>query len=426
LNRHLSSKVFVGRQDNIQELLRIFERKRSITILAGEAGIGKSALLEQFYDILFNSPSHHSTLLIGFYDQSKSLIGQSQSLLYPFVIALKSLVEYALKTKEFTEEIESAAKRIDRVLVKFAKKKGLEIAGAVIQDIVNKTGFKETLKTVTEAYTSFKQEKPVILAQDYLFQHKEEAIFEYMEIYNKLAEEFNERRFVLMFDQFESASKSSVDFLINFCRKMPENFHVIVSIKIEEDIWSDTVARELYRHTKRRLDEIGATEIRLGGLSTEDIGQWISKIRGVTLPLYPDLVRIRENSAGFPMLLNEWINQSETFDSTRIDRSKLCEHIMMRTQSLDNDELIILNKSAVLTHPLTITELAEFLNTEFAQLRPVLDRLKEFGLFERKNNHDWFKHELVQKCLEDSLDEISRRSFHNDAANYYLRKQGIA
>jgi predicted ATPase len=111
LNHHFSPKIFVGRQDNMQELLQIFERKRSITILAGEAGIGKSALLEQFYDTLFNH--YHATLLIGFYDQSKNLIGESQSILYPFIIALESLVEYAMETKESNEETESTPYKLN-------------------------------------------------------------------------------------------------------------------------------------------------------------------------------------------------------------------------------------------------------------------------------------------------------------------------
>jgi KaiC/GvpD/RAD55 family RecA-like ATPase len=77
--------------------------RQSITLVAGEAGIGKSVLLEEFYNRLCKTDP--PTLLIGFYDRNKSLIGESQSLLYPFIVVLESLVKYAKETERFNEKL---------------------------------------------------------------------------------------------------------------------------------------------------------------------------------------------------------------------------------------------------------------------------------------------------------------------------------
>jgi hypothetical protein len=108
--------------------------------------------LEKFYGLLLDKKS---ALLVGFCDQSRSLVGESQTLLYPFVCVLEGLVEYAIETEELSERIEAATKRIEKTFIKFAKAKGLEIAGAIIQDLVNKVGLRETFKIAREAHSIF-------------------------------------------------------------------------------------------------------------------------------------------------------------------------------------------------------------------------------------------------------------------------------
>jgi hypothetical protein len=92
-----------------------------------------------------------------------------------------------------------------------------------------------------------------------------------------------------------------------------------------------------------------AKELVLTGLSEQAIGEWIKSVKGVELPFSPHIMRIRQNSAGFPMLLKEWINQSEDLNYNEIDRSKLCEYISARKRGLgDNtDDKVKLNKIAL-------------------------------------------------------------------------------
>ena len=55
-------------------------------------------------------------------------------------------------------------------------------------------------------------------AEDYAAKNKDEALQAYLDIFRSLAEEFKERRFVLIFDQFENVGKASTDFFLNFVK----------------------------------------------------------------------------------------------------------------------------------------------------------------------------------------------------------------
>jgi hypothetical protein len=52
-----------------------------------------------------------------------------------------------------------------------------------------------------------------------------------------------------------------------------------------------------------------------------------------------------------------------------------------------------------------------------------MERLVDKGLFEKnKDGYSWFKHELVQKCLDDRLQNEFRpiyEEYHNNAAAFY-------
>jgi hypothetical protein len=85
----------------------------------------------------------------------------------------------------------------------------------------------------------------------------------------------------------------------------------------------------LRKHTKNESYELDAKEITIEGLSIEDICKWIKRVRGTPLPLNPDLQRIRENSAGLPLLLVEWIRSSKDLkDYDMIRRDKVCNQII--------------------------------------------------------------------------------------------------
>jgi hypothetical protein len=131
-------------------------------------------------------------------------------------------------------------------------------------------------------------------------------------------------------------------------------FHIIVSFRTETGRWEyDTPARKLFEETKDKLiRDFGGKELRLEGLSAESIGIWIKVSRGLSLPLVPDLQRIRENSGGLPLLLDEWIKHSKDLkDYEEIKRDQLCDQIIKEEEGLTNEDLVKLYKLAILLQP---------------------------------------------------------------------------
>jgi hypothetical protein len=150
------------------------------------------------------------------------------------------------------------------------------------------------------------QKSAAMLAEDYVSKNQSEAILSYLGIFQSLADEFKDRRFVLLFDKFEFTKKASVNFLINFVNRMPDKFHIVISFRTEGEeetgnVSSDSVSIELYQFARGNLIEAGSKPLRLLGLSEKDIGLWIKIVTGIQLPLTPELKRIKENSAGSPL-----------------------------------------------------------------------------------------------------------------------------
>ena len=246
---------------------------------------------------------------------------------------MEKLVNSAKESQQLGEKIDSTMARVKRGLLKFGKEQGIKMGVAIIEDVANKVGLKETLDVGKDIIKDIGSEKTsLMLAQQYIADHRDEARQSYLEIFKAIADEFKERRFVLIFDQFESVGKASTDFFLNFVKflKPQERFDIIVSFRTDDTTWNDPAARKVYEDLERKMTyDLGAKKIPIEGLSAEDIGKWIKQVRGISLPLIPDLQRIRENSAGFPLLLDEWIKSSNDLkDYDNIKRDKLCIRLL--------------------------------------------------------------------------------------------------
>ena len=60
------------------------ESKKTTRILHGEAGVGKSRVLDKFYQILKQDNHYSNTHFVGYYDKSKAVIVEASSYLYQF------------------------------------------------------------------------------------------------------------------------------------------------------------------------------------------------------------------------------------------------------------------------------------------------------------------------------------------------------
>jgi tetratricopeptide (TPR) repeat protein len=421
LNTAIPSKrdhVFIGRENEIKQLFSNICSAKSITLIRGEFGIGKSSILDEFYKRLKKDEHQKNALFIGYYDGESALITESQSLIYPFNIVLGSLLKGANESEQFSERTASNLTRLQRAIIKFAKEQGKEMAEAIIEDVARKAGLENVLKVSRGLLSAFRSQKSsLMLAEDYLSKYKEDALHSYLGILQSIADEFKERSFVLIFDEIESTGKASIDFLLNLAKFLPDRFHIVVSINTV-NIGPSTTSK-LYEDIKDKLIEhLNGNELAIEGLSAEDIGKWIKRIRGISLPLMPDLQRIKENSAGLPLLLDEWITKSNDLKYEEIRRDHLCDHVLEHERDLNDDDLINLYKISVLIQPLKDVNLARYLQiNNIDLLRPFTKKLIERRIFDEK--YRWFRHELIRRCFEDDLAVEEKTRYHNKAADFY-------
>jgi tetratricopeptide (TPR) repeat protein/energy-coupling factor transporter ATP-binding protein EcfA2 len=422
--------TFVGRDKEINEILEDLKnnesKKGTKLLLVGESGIGKSALLDELYRRLREQEEEDQGKrpFVGYYSKKESLIAESESSIYPFRVVLDSLVNNAKESQQLGEKIDGTVARVKKGLLKFGKEQGIKIGVAIIEDLAKKAGLEQTLDVGKDILKAIGSEKTsLMLARQYIADHTDEVRESYLEIFKAIANEFKDRSFVLIFDQFENVGKASTDFFLNFVKFLTpqERFHVIVSFRTDDTIWNDPSARKLYEDLEGKLTyDLDAKKMSIEGLSAEDIGEWIKLVRGISLPLVPDLLRIRENSAGLPLLLDEWIRTSEKLnDYEVINRNVLCSQIIRLEKGLDEQDQVRLYKMSILLQPLKHKKLARYLEIDDNAdlVRPFIKRLIQNRIFDE--SFKWFRHELIQRCFKDDLDEDERISYHERAVKFF-------
>jgi predicted ATPase len=140
--------LFIGREKEINEIIEdVKSNKGTRLLLVGESGVGKSALLDEIHRrfICREDKDQTNRPFVGYYSKKESLIAESESLIYPFSIVLEKLVNNAKESQRLGEKIDSTMARVKKGLLKFGKEQGIKIGVAIIEDVANKVGLKETL-----------------------------------------------------------------------------------------------------------------------------------------------------------------------------------------------------------------------------------------------------------------------------------------
>ncbi len=423
--------LLIGRDDKVSLILDDIKDnpKASTWLITGESGIGKSALLDEIYERLQDADSNNNKAFVGYYSKDQSLISESLPI-YPFNIALSSLIKGAKDAQNIEERANITINRLKKVFVEFAKEEGVKIVEAILEDVAKKAGLEETIKVGKGFWSRFKSQKSsIMLTEDFVSTYKEEVLTSYIDVFKALVQEFKERQFVLIFDQFEHVGKASIDFLLNFIKLMPkERIHIIISFRTDDRIWNDPSYRKMYEDIQSKLiDEMNGKEVLLQGLTAQDIGIWIEMVRQISLPLTPDLQRIRERSAGLPLILDEWIKTSETLNYEEISYKKPCKQILKLQDGLTEDQRQKLKMLSVLLYPLKYKILASYLKIDdMSSTADLFRRIQESRIFIERNDeftgkkYRWFRHELLQRCFYDEMDDEEKEYFHDKAATFFI------
>ncbi len=193
-----AKSLLFGRNNEISELLDGIQNDQgtSAWLVTGDSGIGKSALLDEIYRRLTNKGNDHNLInntFVGYYSRKESLIAESESLIYPFKIALETLAKTAKESQNLGERIDTALTRVKNGFLKSAKEQGKKIGLAVLEDVAKKAGFGQTFEVGKNIVKSIGAEKTgLLLAQSYVAEHKDEARESIIEIFKTLLDEFKD------------------------------------------------------------------------------------------------------------------------------------------------------------------------------------------------------------------------------------------
>jgi predicted ATPase len=117
--------LLIGRDDEISRILKDIQNnlKSSAWLVTGESGIGKSAFLDEIYSRLQDKNSNNNQDFVGYYSQAQSLMAPPSLQIYPFNIALSSLIMGIKDAQNMEEKAKITINRLEKAFVEFAKEK---------------------------------------------------------------------------------------------------------------------------------------------------------------------------------------------------------------------------------------------------------------------------------------------------------------
>jgi tetratricopeptide (TPR) repeat protein len=397
---------FVGREKELNDFDNFLTAKeKGVFVVIGEIGIGKTALMKE----LSNRVKQKEDVIIGFYKLPGVVATHT-----PFVDVLADL----LSTIEERDKSEGTTtfKHIGDAVEEVFKRRKSGFIKSLLKDVSKNLKFDETFNFLDRIWKETKKIPAIELAEETIAQHKQEFADFYLDLLGALVQKTNKKA-VLMIDQFERATKSSIDFFLSVVRGLPKDVYIVTSFKIGAE------ARH-YEEIESELSYEGCKIAELKGLSEDEIGEWIRRERGVEL-LKPELRKLRKESGGFPVVLNEWISQSEdlNLDELKGERKKsLFKFYEKRMNKLDDKTQVFARKLSVLLQPLTLGEYTRLVKEDGftkEECDNCIRRLIQARIFS-KDEERWFKHELMQEYVRDeNIGDELRRSYHENAAMFF-------
>jgi tetratricopeptide (TPR) repeat protein len=420
-----NTRIF-GRDNDLATLFSDLNKdEKTVRLVIGESGIGKSYLLDNFFHQVIEKESNNQTngnisYFIGYYSKKNSLVSESLSEEYPVHVALSNLVENIRKSQPTEERQKAIVNRLAESLKEFAKQEGKQIAKDIASDLLKQVRLEKTISYAERWWNIFKGKKTSVANAEEILKERKQLVDIYSGIFNSIAQEFSERTFVIIFDQIESVGKSSLDFLFNLIKFLTDKFHIFLAFKIEET-WEDQLSKTLFDYTDNMVRNLNGVVSTLNELTIDDIDLWIQYARNRTLPR-KDLVGIREYSGGLPIILEPWIKGSTDLNYHEINRDNHCQQLLKLLRGLSEEDQSRVSKLSIMLYPAR----DEFIAKNYLEFpsvgnfHPFDRRMVDKGIFERvSENTSWFKHELIKYCFEKELYPDEKREYNKILVEYF-------
>jgi tetratricopeptide (TPR) repeat protein len=420
-----NTRIF-GRENDLATLFSDLEKdEKTIRLVVGESGVGKSFLLDNFFHQIIEKESNNQTngnisYFIGYYSKKNSLASESLSEEYPVHVALSNLVENIRKSQPTEERQKAIVNRFAESLKEFAKQEGKQVAKDIATDLLKQVRLEKTVSYAERFWNIFKGKKTSVANAEEILKERKQILDIYSGIFNSIAQEFSERTFVIIFDQIESVGKSSLDFLFNLIKFLTDKFHIFLAFKIEET-WEDQLSKTLFDYTDNMVRNLNGVVSTLNELTIDDIDLWIQYTRNRTLPR-KDLVGIKEYSGELPIILEPWIKESTELNYQEIHRDDHCQQLLKLRKGLSDEDQTRLSKLSIMLYPSRDEFIAKNY-LEFPTLgnfHPFDRKMEDKGIFERvSENTSWFKHELIKYCFESELYSDEKKEYNKILVEYY-------
>ena len=310
--------MFVGREQELGRFLAALSGPRPrIVAVRGPTGRGKTEFMKQAARRLGwesenadpRPPSlQNADLACGLHE----IQGPFEDWAFPYLSVLRQVVTSIGEASTGTPHLAWFAKALGET---FRSNLG-RIAGAIVQDVVNK-GLPQTAAIATEVLVDGLKAVSVERSlEDLTGEHRESVMAAYLTLLQQMSNSSPDTlRFVLMFDNVQIAHEHFTPALKFLARKLPASFYVVYAFndEIQE-------GREFETRHWAELKAVGQLEITVPRMTAPEVRRWIDRTRGASPHISHQLLeKVCDVIDGRPFYIGWWMD-SEDFAQGRVER----------------------------------------------------------------------------------------------------------
>jgi len=376
-----------GRTGEIRQLSDTFD---GVTIVSGDAGIGKSALLDHLVDVADQSEVIASPLIRVRHSGG----ALKYALLESLQRAVEEIIDEQGDVRTIASHLADAAKRLASDKARELPKVVGRILLGVIRDRIGPEAAEVVAEYITDLQTSYEEDLSARLAAE-----ADTDTFNVLIAFIAEVQRFADKPIVLSLDGGERLSEQELALLADLCDEAPTDVGIRVGFSTPDV------------ESRRKVDGLvvaGASEVRLQSLSLNDIREWMES-RGLDQARAGEVLRVTD---GYPLYVEDVITALERGGNiSYIEPSaKLGALTRLSWRALDLETAVVAGKLSPFTDPPPLERLLDLLGLNIHAWAELERRLSDARIFCAKvNGRAWF-HELRRRYIWDSVLTADERS----------------
>ena len=197
-----------GREIELSKLLTGLQKIKSVTLLSGESGIGKSCLLDNFYlqsKLLSNT-------IVAYYNQNIALISELHDYSYPVKNLLETVIQNIKESERPESDMSVKLSQMKKNVLTYLSEEKKQIAESILDQIFASLKLEQSTPILKNLIRIFTNKKLSIEAAAEFTKQRENLLEIFIRFFICIGNEFPDKKFVLVIDRLERTGKASVDF----------------------------------------------------------------------------------------------------------------------------------------------------------------------------------------------------------------------